>query len=94
MRKIEREMLQAIEARRNWTKGNTRVLFSAAQVIGAGRVTLHENNIALIMHDGTIRIFPETFRNWPTMTTASRLRALGVNASIRNGRACIDGQPV
>jgi len=36
----------------------------------------------------------DTFRRWPTTTTRSRLRALGINASIKQGQACIDGVPV
>ena len=94
MRKIEQEMVAAIKARKNWDMDNTRVEFMHPGVGNLGRVLLHGHRIASIDSRGNLEPDRDTFRNWPTLTTASRLRALGVDASIRNGKACIDGQPV
>ena len=94
MRKIEQEMVAAVHARKNWSMDNTRVEFVHPGSGNLGRVTLHGHRIASIDSRGNLEPDRQTFREWPTMTTASRLRALGVNASIRNGKACIDGVPV
>lgn len=94
MRKVEQEMINAIAARKNWAGGNTMVVFSDAQVMGAGRVSLHGHDIAIIMQDGSIRPKKETFRQWPTRTTVSRLRALGIGAHLKDGQPCIDDNPL
>lgn len=104
MRKIEKAMLEAIKARKNWSLDNTRVEFcpvmnSAYYGVSSGgnlvgRVELHGHLIATVTPSGEIKPYSDTFRRWPTMTTASRLRALGIDASIRQGRAYIDGQLV
>jgi hypothetical protein len=88
MRKIEQDMVKAIKARKNWQSGNTRVQKSGSFI----DVYLHNNHIARVA--GKARPNARTFRNWPTVTTASRLRALGIHATIKNGMAHIDGQPV
>lgn len=89
MRKIEREMLAAAHALRPFKKGNTAVSVDGI----AARVYLHGNHIADVTGHGSFTFVDcQTFRRWPTRTTASRLRALGVNASIRNGVAMIDGK--
>lgn len=93
-RKIEQAMVAAINERRDWTSGNTHVEFfpeEDEQVRAISAVYLHGSLIATYHHDTqTVEPDRDTFREWPTATTASRLRALGVHASIKNGRACID----
>jgi hypothetical protein len=93
MRKIEAEMLAAIKDGRDWQSGNT-------QAIQKGGFTsdiyLHGNRIGWAVFGLYLRCVPnvETFRQYPTRTTVSRLRALGINASVRKGVPMIDGVPV
>lgn len=95
MRKIEKEMCNAIVDRRDWSKDNTRVHFSCT---GFGKVYLHGNHIADATRNiyGSIIITPnrDTLADWPTPTTKSRLRALGVNLTQRAGVISIDGEVV
>ena len=107
MRKIEQAMLAAIREKQNFQQGNTAVVYECAidephhVRAECSRVYLHGNHIATVYHDAVLaRRYPHgvpnyaTLCNWPTATTASRLRALGINASIRDGVPCIDGVPV
>ena len=89
MRKIEQQLNNAIKARKGFKLANTRLEWAD----GLGRVFLHGHHIATI-DDGRAVPIPATFSAWPTRTTASRLRALGIGATIRKGEPCIDGQPV
>jgi len=89
MHKIEQDMLAAIDACREWQKDNTRV----NPVVGYIEVQLHGNTIATIDDYGTKPVL-ETFKRWPTATTCSRLRALGIGAHTKKGQPCIDGEPV
>ena len=86
MRKIERNMLRAIDARRNWREGNTEVTVKDGLI----SVRLHGNLIAAGDNSGKLYANMVTFNTWPTRTTASRLRALGFNARIVKGEAVID----
>ena len=100
MRKIEKQMIEAIHAGRNWASSNTAVRVKTSYS-GTGyfaTVLLHGHAIAYVTHypatEHTIATADvDTFRAWPTATTRSRLRALGINASIKNGRAMLDGMP-
>ena len=99
MRKIEQQMVNAVNNRDTWKGGNTEVSWNVNDSEGqlVGQVHLHGHLIAwLEQHDGDIVVIPEkkTFRDCPTATTRSRLVALGVDACIRNFEACIDGVPV
>jgi hypothetical protein len=100
MRKIEEQMIEAVKTNKNWRGGNTEVhVMWDSPCKTRTNIYLHGNHIAVIHQDTShgsepweaIPIRP-TFRNWPTVTTRSRLRALGVNASIKNGDAHIDGE--
>jgi len=71
MRKIEQAMCEAIKSRTNWRSDNTRV----ENFNGEVTVFLHGNAIFRII-DG-VKYW--TFAGWPTHTTKSRLRALGVD---------------
>ena len=70
-------------------------------------IFLHGNHIATYWYgDGVVSDNPlyngsrevscepehAMFRTWPTKTTRSRLRALGIDACIRKGVAVIDGK--
>ena len=78
MRKIEREMIQAIIDRRNFSKANTRVVLHAGDPSKGEdrkdmRVYLHGNWIAEYTQDGQLNI---NHCGWKTVTTKSRLNAL------------------
>lgn len=83
MRKIEKDMVAAVEARRNWIGGNTAV---TVQLNGDVHVTLHGNLIAII-GDNQESYYNRraTLAGWPTPTTRSRLRALGFDVRQRDG---------
>lgn len=95
MRKIEQDMLAAIRDRRDWHGGNTEVVHDKS-----GRITdvfLHGNHIAAIVHCkrrfvSVVTPNRTTVRAYPTRTTISRLRALGVNAYVRGGLPFIDDE--
>ena len=76
MRKIEREMIQAIIDRRYFSKANTKVTVvvpGGADSKAEMRVYLHDNHIATYTHDGQLNI---NHCGWKTSTTKSRLNAL------------------
>ena len=97
MRKIEREMLNAIDNKTNWSTDNTRVEYqpeistTERACIEYAKIFLHDNHIATVayghMVDGKVRVDynPATLRAWPTRTTFSRLNALGIKAGMRKG---------
>mgnify|MGYP003630141075 CR=1 FL=1 len=101
MRKIEAEMIAAIQAGNTFLKDNTEV--RAVHVLGETEaddfevmnVYLHGNEIASVFHAGTpdecTTVDLGTLRRWPTRTTMSRLRALGVDVCTRKGEVLIDG---
>ena len=100
MRKIEEQMIAAIREKRNWTHGKNAKGYHAMQVIydrAQGEffidVYLHANHIASV-DPSTGEVTPNlhTFRAYPTATTRSRLRALGVDASIKNFAPQINGE--
>jgi hypothetical protein len=101
MRKIEQQMIKAIREGRNWKSGNTKVVVLTDELTGMpyADVYLHDNHIA-VATPNTWDVHPHanpnknTFYVWPTVTTRSRLRALGVNASIKKGNAVLDGMVV
>jgi hypothetical protein len=88
MRKIETQMIAALRAGRAWQSGNTSV--TAPDRTGRAQVHLHGNHIADVREG---RAVPNlgTLANWPTATTKSRLRALGVPIEQRRGCIYING---
>ena len=92
MRKIEKEMNTAIRHHENWSKANTTVYIMPDSL--RARVHLHGHHIATVSTDGTVEVNLETLANWPTNTTKSRLRALGVDVYTRNHTTYVDGVPV
>ena len=69
MRKIESQMVAAINANKNWSSGNTMVKTDDANI---SRVFLHGNHIATI-DDDSMMIMDG---GWQSVTTKSRLNAL------------------
>lgn len=89
MRKIEHQMVDAIINNIDWQSGNTSVRNL--------NVYLYGNHIATVAPiDGRpfVKVNLTTLRNWPTATTKSRLRALGVNLTTKQGRMFINGEAV
>ena len=106
MRKIEQQMIEAIRSKQDWKSYKNAKGYPAMEVvhvrengINYADIYLHANLIATATPD-TWDVYPcaqpnrATFVAYPTRTTRSRLRALGVNASIKDGAACINGMEV
>ena len=81
MRKIERQMCDAIKENRNWKSGNTEVCYS--DDYGTSRVYLHDNLIAIVS-DTDVEVFDG---GWQSVTTKSRLNAICTEF-------CIDGEGI
>lgn len=80
MRQIEKLTLCAIERRQNWRRANMAVSI----VGGCAFVFLHDNLICCQDLATGRRVY--SCAGWHTVTTASRLRALGLACHIKNGR--------
>jgi hypothetical protein len=92
MRKVEKDMLQAINERRTWHGSNTSV--STIDDVNCA-VFLHGNHIADVnSRTGFVMVNRYTLAKWPTVTTKSRLRALGANVQTKNHVTFLDGVPV
>ena len=77
MRKIERQMIQAIIERKNWRCSNTEVRIHDRGKQGKRVVVLlHNNPIAEYLDDGTMSV---QHCGWTTPTTKSRLNAFLTN---------------
>ncbi|BAP15810.1 hypothetical protein AVU67_gp04 [Ralstonia phage RSJ2] len=96
MRVIEKEMLAAIRAGRNWKSDNTEVRYAPPDAGGweTPQVFLHGNLIARARPAGDPRNEWEfTLAGWNTPTTRSRINALmgafrlGEGVSTRKGQA-------
>jgi hypothetical protein len=94
MRQIEKEMLRAIGERTNWRKDNTEVCVAKVNDRRIMSIYLHGNHIADIRVNGSVETNLDTLADWPTPTTKSRLRALGVNLTQKAGVISIDGEAV
>ena len=98
MRQIETDMLEAIKHARDWKKDNTRVEIDAGYRTYFADVYLHGNHIAEIICrmgcDDKVKPNIDTLLDYPTRTTMSRLRALGVDVCTRKGQVMLDGLPL
>ena len=90
MRKIEEQMIKAVKSGKACSLGNTQVY----PIVGGMEVSLHCNPIAKVDEYGTVKVDLYTLRNWPTNTTKSRLRALGVNIFTKRGVVYVDGAAI
>ena len=88
MRKLENEMLAALRAGRAWQSGNTSV--TAPDNTGRAAVYLHGNHLA-DWRNGHVVPNLTTLERWPTVTTKSRLRALGVVVGQQKGCLYVNG---
>ena len=98
MRKIEQQMNDAIRERKiHWESGNTWVGFyetpNSEQIVS--EIFLHGNNIASYDHKtGQLKVNLYTLRRWPSMTTRSRLRALGADLVSIKGVLHLNGKSI
>lgn len=90
MRKIEKFMLAAIEHHVPWSMNNTKVSID----FNTAHVFLHGNHIASVVNGGTPIVNLDTLRRYPTPTTKSRLRALGVDVYTKKGITFVNGEEV
>lgn len=91
MRKIEREMLGAIHSGKNWKGGNTMVIhyYTATGLVPrATDILLHGNPIATVSR-GRVYVNDTVFFAYPTRTTVSRLKALGIRAKADGGKGAV-----
>ena len=83
MRKIERQMIQAIQDNKDWKSGNTQVITLQAMGDTASFVYLHGNHIATV-HNDCVRVYDG---GWQSNTTKSRLNAIC-------DTFCVDGEGI
>lgn len=93
MRKIEQQMLNAVHDGATWHNGNTSVSMHVYGEDTFPNVFLHGNHIATVAN-GKCVVNLETLRKWPTVTTKSRLRALGADLTTKNGAIYLNGVKV
>lgn len=96
MRKIESQMLQAIKARKSVSLGNTTVQYLEAidtpmhARIEYAKIFLHGNHIASFTYShNKFDYNPMTLAQWPTPTTKSRLRAMGIAVYTKQGKTYV-----
>lgn len=89
-RKIETRILNALRDNAPFKSGRDEV---RAVAVGVAYY-LHGYLVAAKRHGKPIEPFAPTFRAWPTALIASRLRALGFNATIIKGVPHLDGVPL
>lgn len=100
MRKIEKQMLDAISLKKDFRLDNTAVFFISANESGnphgsRSEIFLHGNHIANFWHEsGQTEVNSRTLATWPTPTTKSRLRALGAHVTTKKGQTFLDGVAV
>lgn len=88
-RKIETRIVNALRDNAPFKSGRDEVRATATGVA----YYLHGHLVASKTHGKPLEPYAPTFRAWPT-TTASRLRALGFDATIRKGVPHLDGEPL
>ena len=94
MRQIEKDMINAIEANKAWRNSNTSVsLHVDSRGFLVPNVFLHNNHIATV-ENGIVKVNTYTLSRWPTVTTKSRLRALGANVTTKRGVTYLNGVAV
>lgn len=95
MRIIEKEMLAAIANKEDWKKDNTEVCFNVSGSYSSSCIFLHNNLIAVFNHASrVVDVEEETLARFPSNTTMSRLRALGVDVKRKGGKVFLYGEPL
>lgn len=84
MRKIEKQMMDALRTGRAFKSGNT-------EVTKDGTVYLHGNRIANRSDSGRMMVLDvHTVKRWNTVTTRSRCNAMGFSVRQRDFQCIID----
>jgi hypothetical protein len=94
MRKIEQLMNNAIAQRVAFSKDNTLVtIVNDGNPYGTrAEVYLHGNHIANYWYqDASLEVNERTLAEWSTVTTKSRLRALGAKVTTKRGQTFLNG---
>lgn len=96
MRQIEKQMVAAIKARKNFKSGNTEVTMTRNEYLGTctAMVYLHANLIAKISFGPENVVAQFTMAGWNTNTTRSRLNSLGVGVSQCNWAPYHNGKEI
>ncbi len=100
MRKIELEMVHNITSGQNWSQANTTITRVEHDFQSVIDVYLHGNHIATITgaahgrDEWWVNVNTSTLRAFPTRTTMSRLRALGVDVHTHKGEVLLDGEAI
>jgi len=96
MRSIENTMWKVIKAKTGRKFGNMEVLYQPST--NSSWIYLHGNHIAKYLHGygdvEVVEVNVETLAMWPTPTTKSRLRALGVDVTTKKGVTYLKGVEV
>lgn len=92
MRQIEFDMVKAIRENKPFNKANTQVRIDA----NTAHVFLHGNHIASVggYVADNVMVNIDTLRAYPTPTTKSRLRALGVDVFTKKGITYLNGEEI
>ena len=89
MRVIEIKMIEALEAKDNFKLSNTSVHY--IKDCNYSEVRLYGHLIAIKYHDNdSLEVNRVTLADYPTVTTKSRLRALGANVTTKRGITYLD----
>lgn len=97
MRKIEQQIWNLIKSKKSGTIDNSRVEYlpelneQMHSRIEYAKVYLHGHHIASYSYSHSrVDYNPVTLASWPTNTTKSRLRALGVNVYTKRGKTYVN----
>ena len=90
MRKVEERMVEAVNFGIPFQGSNTTVTID----FNTAHVFLHGNHIASVVNGGTPIVNLDTLRAYPTATTKSRLRALGVDVYTKKGITFVNGEEI
>ena len=90
MRQVEKRMIEAVNFGIPFHGSNTTVTID----FNTAHVFLHGNHIASVVQNGKVMVNLDTLRAYPTSTTKSRLRALGVNVFTKKGVTYLNGEEV
>ena len=95
MRKLEEKMVKAVECGKSFMSGSTSVNVSNDDGCMVIRVYLHGNNIFERVEDvNGLRCDCFNLCGWNTVTTRSRLNALGVGVSQKNWEPIYKGSVI
>jgi len=90
MRQIEERMVEAVNFGIPFQENNTTVTID----FNTAHVFLFGNHIASVVNGGTPIVNLDTLREYPTSTTKSRLRALGVDVYTKKGITFVNGEEI